>query len=166
MDINKAYHIAGVIVATHHAHFHRLEGRLPLNAINGLESVIKPDPKRLPAASSVTTPNGGDSRVEDERLMLLLAGRQAELIHFTLNAPTQLDFHMADLNLALPAEIKADPTRLRQRVTEALSVVTRNWHQIECLAAWLTRQDREVLPTSDLIREISAIRPDDHGLFP
>ena len=166
MDINQAYKIAGVVVSTYHARFHRLEGQLSLKAGLGPESVIQVDPTSIEKHDDVQTPDPLQDPVAQEHDMLILAGRQAELVHLTLNAPAELDFAHVKLDLSSEVGLLAQPAARRQRITEALATVTRHWHEIECLAAWLVHQTKDSLRATELERQIADIKEDDHGLFP
>ena len=166
LDVNSAYRLAGVAVATLHSQFHHLEGDLPLDPDKGFGTILCADWAKVLGQYPETELEELGLKVQEERLMLTLAGRQAELIHYTLHSPAESDKAITEMaRRAVPLN-GMDTNGKQHLVGEALGLVTRHWHEIECLAAWLTRQHRLTIPSAELRQQVTGIHPDDHGLFP
>jgi copper homeostasis protein CutC len=121
-----------------------------------LEGIICPHPSKSPDRDGVRTAGRVADPITIEKDTLLMTGRQAELVNNTLNSSSEGEIMHGG----------AVTAHQIQHLSEALGLVTHHWHDIECLAAWLMRQHREVIPTAELTRQIVEIRPEDHGLFP
>ena len=166
MDVSTAYRIAGVVVATHHSRFHHLDGSIMLPDGKGLEDAVRMAASLDDRSNGVRTLTELAGQVAEEYKVLCLAGRQAELMHLTLNAPANLDQQLADLVKVPALSDPVDHGHGREFVSEALGMVTGHWHEIECLAAWLSRQQEQIIDSREMMRVIERIRPGDHGLFP
>lgn len=166
IDVSRPYHIAGIVVACFHSRYHHLVGTLVLHAAEGSASLVRVDPDKLKAQDDGRTLKEVGQLVLAERDMLIMAGRQAELIHYTLHTPAESDEVIGQLNKQMPRRDGVNGRDGQLVISQALALVTHHWHEIECLAAWLTKQHTGSVSATDMERQIAGILPGDHGLFP
>lgn len=165
-DISKAYHLAGMIVAAHHSLHHYLIGDLDLAGQDGLSSFFRAVPDKGKGVQNGEKPNGMSGDLKSEQETILMAGRQAELMHYTLHSPTDSEKIIGELSRYVP-QMNGYSSEFKHRVVaDALDLVTHHWHEIECLAAWLIRQPLARITADKVQAQIAGIRPEDHGLFP
>lgn len=166
LSISKAYRIAGLVVAAYRSTYHHLLGDLQIVADDDHSGNLRVDPGKILQVADGRTSNEFAALVQAEREVILMSGHQSELIHYTLHMPAESEQVIDEMNQVMASGRKAATHDTQRVISDALGLVTHHWHEIECLAVWLMRQEQEALPVSVMVQEIERIHPEDQGMFP